>query len=120
RTRCSRRHRQSEAEVTHAVRAIPLPHPNGSEGSAVSTSTSKTMHAPSYLKPDLPAGLKRVRMPVVDATARTLDGYGLLVDDPERGTIEIVRWPAQGWRIVDSDSGNEGGTTEGVFISEWK
>ena len=30
------------------------------------------------------------------------------------------RWPAQGSRPVDPDSGDEGGTTEGVFISEWK
>jgi len=79
------------------------------------------MHAaPDYLNPDLPAGLERVRMPVVDATAAALAGYGLLVDDPARCAIEITRWPAQGWRPVDPDSGDEGGTTEGVFISEWK
>ena len=34
--------------------------------------------------------------------------------------IEIVRWPAQGHREVDPDSGDEGGTTEGLFICEWK
>ena len=79
------------------------------------------MHAaPNYLDPDLPAGLKRVRMPVVDATAAALDGYGCLVADPAQCRIEIVRWPAQGARPVDPDSGDEGGTTEGVFASEWK
>ena len=79
------------------------------------------MHAaPNYLNPDLPAGLKCVRMPVTDATAESLRGYGLLIDDPDRCEIEIVRWPAQGSRPVDPDSGNEGGVTEGVFISEWK
>ncbi len=79
------------------------------------------MHAPpNYLNPDLPADLARVRMPVVDATPAALEGYGLLVDDPGRCAIEIVRWPAQGWRAVDTDSGDEGGTTEGVFVSEWK
>ena len=79
------------------------------------------MHAaPNYLDPDLPAGLKRVRMPVVDATAAALDGYGCLVADPAQCRIEIVRWPAQGSRPVDPDSGDEGGTTEGVFASEWK
>ena len=28
--------------------------------------------------------------------------------------------PAQGGRPVEQDSGDEGGTTEGVFVSEWK
>lgn len=50
---------------------------------------------------------------------QSLAGYGLLVDDPSGVEIEIVRWPAQGWREVDDDSGRDGGTTEGVFISEW-
>jgi hypothetical protein len=79
------------------------------------------MHgAIDYLNPNLPADLRRVSMPVVAATPESLAGYGMLVDDPERQVIEIVRWPAQGWRPVDSDSGDEGGTTEGVFISEWQ
>jgi hypothetical protein len=78
------------------------------------------MQATDYLNPNLPANLRRVLMPVVDATAESLAGYGTLVDDPERQKIEIVRWPAQGWRPVDLDSGDEGGTTEGVFISEWQ
>src|SRR5947207_13673704 len=79
------------------------------------------MHAaPNYLNPDLPAGLRCVRMPVVEATAQALAGYGVLVDDPAQCKIEIVRWPAQGRRPVDDDSGDEGGTTEGVFVSEWK
>jgi len=34
--------------------------------------------------------------------------------------IEIVRWPAQGTRPVDDDTGDQGGTTEGVFVSEWR
>jgi hypothetical protein len=78
------------------------------------------MQATDYLNPNLPANLKRVLMPVVNATTESLAGYGNLVDDPERQKIEIVRWPAQGWRPVDLDSGDEGGTTEGVFISEWQ
>ena len=73
-----------------------------------------------YLNPDLPAGLTRVTMPVVDATPATLEGYGRLVDDRASCTIEIVRWPAQGSRPVDLDTGDQGGTTEGTFISEWK
>lgn len=76
--------------------------------------------APDYLNPGLTEGLRRVRMPVVDATDESLRGYGFLVDDRDACRIEIVRWPAQGWRTVDEDSGNEGGTTQGVFVSEWK
>ena len=76
--------------------------------------------APDYLNPALPDGLRRVRMPVVDATDAALAGYGRLVDDPDTHLIEIVRWPAQGSRPVDEDSGDEGGTTQGVFVSEWR
>jgi hypothetical protein len=73
-----------------------------------------------YLNPDLPAGLRRVTMPVVDATPAALQGYGRLVDDRASCRIEIVRWPAQGRRPVDPDTGDEGGTTEGTFISTWR
>jgi len=73
-----------------------------------------------YLNPDLPDELGRVRMPVVDATPQSLEGYGYLVDDPAKCKIEIVRWPAQGRRPVDLDTGDQGGTTEGTFFSEWK
>jgi hypothetical protein len=76
--------------------------------------------APDYLNPALPAGLRRVRMPVVAATGASLAGYGQLIDDPYQHRIEIVRWPARGWRPVDDDSGDEGGTTQGVFVSEWR
>jgi hypothetical protein len=77
-------------------------------------------HAFDYPNPALPAGLRRVTMPVVDAAPETLQGYGELVDDPHRRAIEIVRWPAQGWRPVDPDTGDQGGTVEGVFVSEWR
>ena len=73
-----------------------------------------------YLNPELPAALARVRMPVVDATTEALNGYGRLVDDAQSCTVEIVRWPAQGWREIDADTGDEAGTTEGVFVSEWR
>ena len=73
-----------------------------------------------YLNPDLPANLARVTMPVVDATARSLEGYGHLVADRTQCRIEIVRWPAQGTRPIDLDTGDQGGTTEGTFVSEWK
>jgi hypothetical protein len=73
-----------------------------------------------YLNPGIPPGLRTVRIPVVEATPTSLAGYGVLVDDPAEQVVEIVRWPAQGWRPVDLDSGNEGGTTRGTFYSEWK
>jgi hypothetical protein len=73
-----------------------------------------------YLHPDVPAGLRRVSIPVVTATAENLNGYGLLIDSPTQHKVEIVRWPAQGWRPVDPDTGDEAGTREGIFHSEWK
>ncbi len=78
------------------------------------------MAAIDYLRPDLPPGLRRISMPVVGATPGSLRGYGHLVDDPSQCEVEIVRWPAQGTRPVDPDSGDEGGTTEGIFLSEWR
>lgn len=79
------------------------------------------MHAPiDYLNPNLPDGLPHVRMPLVDATSETIHGYGRLVENSEECPIEIVRWPAQGRRPIDSGTGDQGGTTEGVFISEWQ
>lgn len=74
-----------------------------------------------YLNPGLPANLKRLKIPRIIATAESLTGYGQLVlKEPEQFPIEIVRWPATGWRPVDPDCGDEGGTREGVFQSEWK
>jgi hypothetical protein len=73
-----------------------------------------------YLDPRLPPGLQVVRMPMVDATADSLEGYGRLVDDLGACRIEIVRWPAQGTRPIDAGTGDQGGTTEGVFVSEWR
>ncbi len=77
------------------------------------------MPTPDYLNPGIPGGLPRVRMPVVEADADSLRGYGMLVEHPDAVDIEITRWPAQGWRPVDDDCGDEGGTTEGIFHSEW-
>jgi hypothetical protein len=73
-----------------------------------------------FLRPELPAGLRRVVMPIVDATAATLRGYGTLIDDPRDCAVEIVRWPAPGKRPVDEDTGDQGGTTEGVFVAQWQ
>lgn len=75
---------------------------------------------PDYLNPNIPNNLRRVTMPTVEASDETLAGYGYLFDDPSRHQIEIVRWPAQGTRPVDLDSGNEGGVKTGTFYSLWK
>ncbi len=79
------------------------------------------MQAPiDYLNPRLPAGLKLVPVPVVDATPEALLAYGRLVADPDECRIEIVRWPKQGRRPIDADTGDQAGTTEGVFVSHWQ
>jgi hypothetical protein len=59
-------------------------------------------------------------LPLVVATEASLKGYGRLVDDPTAFPIEIVRWPAQGWRPVDENSGDQGGVTEGLFEFAWR
>ncbi|MBT6206081.1 MAG: ureidoglycolate hydrolase [Alphaproteobacteria bacterium] len=76
--------------------------------------------APDYLDLQIPAGLTLLDVPVVDATNETLKGYGELVSDRHNHTVEIARWPAQGWRPVDTDSGDEAGTVEGTFRFWWE
>jgi ureidoglycolate lyase len=66
-------------------------------------------------------GVRKVwETPLVDATEDTLQGYGSFVDDPKAFPIEITRWPAQGWRPIDKNSGDQGGVTEGLFEFWWK
>jgi len=66
-------------------------------------------------------GVRRAHeTPLVVASDETLEGYGRLVDDPRTFAIEIVRWPAQGWRPIDENSGNQGGITEGLFEFWWE
>jgi len=77
--------------------------------------------APTYIfqaseKPSLPV----VDVPLIEATAESVKGYGHLVADPENFDIEIVRWPAAGWRKVDEDSGDEGGLAQGIFHAHWQ
>ena len=85
------------------------------------TSRDSEERAPiDYLNPGIPAGLQVVRMPVVEATPARLEGYGRLVSDPRDCEIEIVRWPATGSRPIDAGTGDQGGTTEGIFVSEWR
>lgn len=69
--------------------------------------------------PDI-ASLGFHEMPLVEASEANLRGLGRLFDDPARQEIEIVTWPAKGWRPVDPGTGNEGGTTEGIFSFWWE
>ena len=73
-----------------------------------------------YLSPDVPAELPWHDVPLVVADDETVAAYGWLVDDPDDCEIEIVQWPAQGWRSIDAGTGDEGGTVEGVFTSAWR
>ena len=72
-----------------------------------------------YLDPPVPDDLPWVNVPVVRATPETLDGYGKLVDNPDDCEIEIVTWPAPGWRPVEG-TGNGAGTTSGTFEFWWE
>lgn len=79
------------------------------------------MTSPQYLfeassKPSLPLH----EVPLIRATNETLKGYGCVVEDPDGFEIEITRWPQQGWRLVDEDTGDEAGAVEGTFECRWK
>ncbi|KAI1615580.1 RmlC-like cupin domain-containing protein [Exophiala viscosa] len=66
-------------------------------------------------------GVRKVfELSLVEATAESVKGYGHIVESPDNFPIEIVRWPAQGWRPIDDNSGDQGGTTEGLFEFWWK
>ena len=77
------------------------------------------LEAVDYLNPDVPQKLPWHDVPLIKADTESVKGYGYLVDDPDSFNIEIARWPAQGWRPVDADTGDEGGTVEGIFHSAW-
>ncbi|MCX6597057.1 MAG: ureidoglycolate hydrolase [Acidobacteria bacterium] len=72
-----------------------------------------------YLNPEIPPHLPVVESPFVIATPESVKGYGELVTDPQSHPVKIVRWPAAGWREVDEDTGDEAGTTDGVFACGW-
>ena len=73
-----------------------------------------------YLRPDVPGELPWVEVPLVPATASSLRGFGRVVEDYRNFPVEIVRWPAQGWRPVDPGTGDEAGTTKGTFECWWE
>lgn len=73
-----------------------------------------------YLALDIPGALPWHDVPLVRATEESLRAYGHLVDDYRDYPIEIVTWPQPGWRAMDPGTGNEGGTTVGVFDFWWE
>ena len=77
--------------------------------------------APTYIfEASEKPSLELFEVPLIVATEDSLRGYGCLVDDPQSFEIEIVCWPAQGWRPVDEGTGTEAGFVEGIFHGEWR
>lgn len=72
-----------------------------------------------YQQPHVPHDVKTLDTPLIEATPETLDAYGALVDDPDNYPIEIVPRPKPGWRDLDAGTGDEGGTTQGIFTFQW-
>jgi len=76
---------------------------------------------PQYIfSPEEKPALDIVNVPLVVATNQSLEGYGYLAADPDDVEIEIVQWPARGWRSVDAGTGDEAGWVEGVFTGRWQ
>lgn len=78
----------------------------------------------NFVNPDLPAGLEILEVKAVEATPTSLEGFGLLVDDPHDFTVadktfQITTWPHTGWRPMDPQCGDEAGTVEGDFECHW-
>lgn len=53
-------------------------------------------------------------VPLLQATADTLGGYGHPVFSFADAEVDIVTWPASGWRPIDAGTGR-GAITEGAF-----
>lgn len=54
-------------------------------------------------------------VPLHEATAENLAGFGQLETSFDTAAVEIVTWPAPGWRPVDAGTGTGGGVTSGAF-----
>src|SRR5580700_1176928 len=65
-------------------------------GSALSSSPAMDL-SPHDIAYAPTTGVRRLHVtPLVEATEKSLAGYGALVTDPRTFPIEIVRWPARG------------------------
>jgi ureidoglycolate hydrolase len=76
--------------------------------------------AAQYLSPDIPSGARLFDVPLIPATRQSMKGFGEIVGDPKTHKVEIATWPARGWRNLDEGTGNEAGTTEGIFACAWQ
>lgn len=66
----------------------------------------------NFRDPKLPHGLTVIDLVPRIACEESLEGYGYLVDNPQdfttkNGKFEIVKWPVQGWRQLDPNTGDE-------------
>jgi hypothetical protein len=85
-----------------------------------SNNNKLTVQPIDYLVPDVPQKLPLFEVPLLKASSETLENYGELVDDYHDYPVEIVTWPSQGRRPVDSGTGNEAGTVSGTFDFWWE
>lgn len=76
----------------------------------------------NYLEPDVPARLPWYKVQTIRATNETLKGYGCLVSKAEVDTfnVEIVQWPKPEGRPIDTNTGNQAGTKQGLFDFWWE
>ncbi|MDX2002699.1 MAG: ureidoglycolate lyase [Chitinophagales bacterium] len=59
-------------------------------------------------------------VPLLMATADSLEGYGRIVHSFEEAEVDIVPWPLSGWRKLIPGTGIEGGLAQDTFEFEWK
>ena len=89
-----------------------------------SPNTTSTVHTKKksfdYMNPAVPDELPLFDMPLVKATAESLEGFGTIVTDYMSHPVEIVQWPAQGWRKIDDGTGDEAGHLDGIFEFWWE
>ena len=109
------------SRMTNCARKI-LTH---GEYAAISGAKSFVFTSENFSKPPLPSKPQVINVPLYPATKENLKGFGHLVHSAdefktEKGNFEIVSWPLNGWRTLDPETGNEGGTTEGHFDVDWK
>lgn len=76
----------------------------------------------NYLRPEVPGALPWHKVRTLTATNENLKGYGCLVaaNEYESYPVEIVQWPKQHGRPVDTGTGNEAGTKQGIFDFWWE
>ena len=100
---------------------LPIISNNEDTQSTSSASKQFVFTSENFRNPQLRKVSNIVEVPVVDVKRNDdLQGYGYLVDDinkftVESGNFEIVKWPTSGWRKLDPETGDEAGTTEGNF-----